>query len=444
MNNTMYHLFFRRCSRNMRRYFPALLLAAAISSCQKTGFTYNNIVDNNQPTDYILSDTLTVQMKTVQQDSMPTSGSGVLLTGKRIDPLFGTANVQSFFQIATPGTIDIPANGSKYDSMVLIMRPNGYIAGDSLQQQEIQVYRVTQKIQTATNFYYLYNNSNFTTESTPIGSYSGIIRPRTDKIVTVHMSDLLGNQLFTMLRDKSGDITNSNNWLEFFKGLNVRGGPNTKAVSAFTANDTSLVLRLYYHINELIPTVRYTDFKMQAANLQFNRVVADRTGTPIAPLTGTVKVLPSASTGKQGFAQAITGAGIRIDLPYIRNLSGLGQFFKVMKVYMTVKPVLGSYPDDRLPPRMVLCQMDKLNNVTDSLSYGQLTIDNQFNVNTNYTFDITSYVINQQTVSDFNSRALYLTPSAIDGRTTMDRLVIGDQQNVNNRLKIQLYYLLYK
>ncbi|MGO4288700.1 DUF4270 family protein [Chitinophaga sp. RAB17] len=444
MNNTMYHLFFRRVNGSIRRYLPALLLVAAISSCQKSGFTYNNIVDNNQNTDNVLSDTLSIQMKTIRQDSMPTSGSEVMLAGKRVDPLFGTSTVQSFFQIAQPTSVDIPLNGSKYDSMVLIMHQNGYVSGDTTQEQELQVYRVTSTIQTATNFYYLYNSSNFSTESTPIGNFKGVIRPGIDKIITAHMSDQLGNQLFTMVRDKSGDVTTSPTWLAFFKGLNVRGGPNSKTVNGFTANDTSLVMRLYYHINEQITTVRYVDFKMQASNLQFNQVKTVRTGTLLAPFDGTVKTIPTASTGNQGFCQPITGIATRIDIPYIKNLVYLGQFFKIMKVYMTLKPVVGTYVNDRLPPRVALCELDQNNNVTDTLTYGQLTIDNQFNVNTNYTFDITNYVIKQQTVSDFYSRGLLLTPSATDGRTTLDRLVIGDQQNIQNRAKIQLYYLLYK
>ncbi|MFX1707846.1 DUF4270 family protein [Chitinophaga sp. CC14] len=444
MNNTMYHLFFRRSAGGIRRYLPALLLVAAVSSCQKTGFTYNNVVDNNQNTDYILTDTLTVNVKTVQQDSVPTSGAEVLLAGKRVDPLFGTATIQSYFQIAQPAAVDIPVNGSAYDSMVLIMRPNGYIAGDSTIPQDLQVYRVTSTIQTAKNFYYLYNNSSFSTESTPIGSFSGIIRPGTDKTVTLHMSDQLGAQLFGMLRDKSPDITANNTFLEFFKGLNVRGGPNSKAVSGFSATDSSLVMRLYYHVNEIITTVKYVDFKMQASNLQFNQVVADHTGTPLAPLAGNVKELSSASTGNRVFTQPITGSATRIDIPYIKNLVYMGQFFKIMKVYMTLKPVLGTYTDSRLPPRMALCEVNKLNDVTDTLTYGQLTVDKLYDKNTNYTFDITSYVTKEQTVSDVNSRGLLLTPSATDSRTTLDRLVTGDQKNTQNQLKIQLYYLLYK
>ncbi|WP_142686171.1 DUF4270 family protein [Chitinophaga polysaccharea] len=444
MNNTMYHLFFRRIARGLYRYLPALLLAMAVSSCQKTGFSYNNIVDNNQNTDYILSDTLTVNVKTVQQDSVPTSGTEVLLAGKRTDPLFGTATIQSYFQIAQPATVDIPVNGSAYDSMVLIMRPNGYMAGDSTIPQEFQVYRVTSTIQTAKNFYYLYNNSSFSTESTPIGSFSGVIRPLTDKTVTVHMSDQLGSLLFNMLRDKSPDITANNTFLEFFKGLNVRGGPGSKAVTGFSATDSSLVMRLYYHVNEIITTVKYVDFKMQASNLQFNQVVADHTGTPLAPLTGSVTELPSASTGNRVFTQPVTGSATRIDIPYIKNLVYMGQFFKIMKVYMTLKPVLGTYTDNRLPPRMALCEVNKLNEVTDTLTYGQLTVDKLYDKNTNYTFDITNYVIKEQTASTTDSRGLLLTPSATDSRTTLDRLVTGDQQNTDNKLKIQLYYLLYK
>ncbi len=444
MNNTMYHLFFRRAVQGLYRYLPALLLAMAVSSCQKTGFTYNNVVDNNQNTDYILSDTLTVNVKTVQQDSVPTSGTEVLLAGKRTDPLFGTATIQSYFQIAQPAAVDIPVNGSAYDSMVLIMRPNGYMAGDSTIPQEFQVYRVTSTIQTAKNFYYLYNNSSFSTESTPIGSFSGVIRPLTDKTVTVHMSDQLGSQLFNMLRDKSPDITANNTFLEFFKGLNVRGGANSKAVTGFSATDSTLVMRLYYHINEIITTVKYVDFKMQASNLQFNQVVADHTGTPLAPLTGSVTELPSASTGNRVFTQPVTGSATRIDIPYIKNLVYMGQFFKIMKVYMTLKPVLGTYTDNRLPPRMALCEVNKLNEVTDTLTYGQLTIDKLYDKNTNYTFDLTNYVIKEQTASTTDSRGLLLTPSATDSRTTLDRLVTGDQQNTDNKLTIQLYYLLYK
>ncbi|RFS21102.1 DUF4270 family protein [Chitinophaga silvatica] len=438
MNRTLYQLIVRQL------YGLGAIIVLLFASCEKTGFSYNNIIDNNQQTDYILSDTLTVQVNTVKQDSIPTSGTGVLLTGKKADQYFGTTAIQSYFQIAQPVSTDIPQYGAQYDSIRLFLRPNGYIAGDSMQEQSFNIYRVTSTIQTAKNFYYLYNSSSFSTETSPIGSFNGIIWPHTDKTLSVPLSDQLGQQFFNMLRDKSPDITDPSAFLEFFKGLNVRNTVKSTSVMGFIAADSSLFVRLYYHVNEAITTVKYVDFKMQNSNLQFNQVTADQTGTPLAALEGNTTRLPSESTNNQAYAQPLTGSAIRLDIPYIKTLSFMGQFFKIMKVYLYIQPIAGSYASDRLPPRLALCQADNLNNVTDTLSYGQLTMDNLYNKNTGYTFEITSYVTKQQTVTDYYSRGLMLTPSSKDVQTTLDRLVIGDQRNPNNKLKIQLYYLLYK
>lgn len=425
--------------------YSAVLLLAILSSCEKAGFSYNNIVDNNQQTDYILSDTLTVQVSTIKQDSIPTSGTGVLLTGRKADKYFGTTTIQSYFQIAQPPATDIPKTGSQFDSLRLIMHPNGYVAGDSLIEQSFEVYRVINTIQIAKNLYYLYNNNSFPTEATPLGSFRGIIRPHTDKQLSIPLSADLGQQLFAMVRDKSPDVTDNAKFMDFFKGLNIRPTAKSATVSGFGAADTSLYVRLYYHVNELITTVKYIDLKMQAPNLQFNQAITDHTGTPLAPFNGNVNSLPSTATGNVAFSQPLMGAAIRIDIPYIKSLAFMGQYFKIMKVYLYLQPLSDSYiAPDRLPPRLAICQADKLNQVTDTLAYGELRIDKEFNVNTSYTFDITNYVIKEQTVTDYNSRSLFVTPSSMDVQTTLDRLAIGDQRNPKNKLKIQLYYLLYK
>ncbi|WP_160713666.1 DUF4270 family protein [Chitinophaga solisilvae] len=445
MNYTVYRLLtllqrnYPRCS-----ILSGILLLTTLYSCQKQGFTYENVVDNQQ-TDYILTDTLSVTMKTIRYDSVPTSGTGTLLAGFRADPLFGKYTVSSFFQIGQPATWDIPVNGSQYDSLLLIMRPNGYVSGDSTIPQHLQVLRVTQKIQFAKNFSSLYNNSNFSTESTVAGTFSGIIRPNTDKTIRIRMTDALGSQLFTMLRTKHPDITDITRFLEFFKGLKIAPGPGSQAVTGFQAQDTGLVLRLYYHQQEMIPVARSADFKLNAADLQFNQVTADRSGTPIAGFSPTVKELPSAATGNGGFIQSVTGVATRIDIPYLKNMLNLGQFFKMMKVVLTVTPAAGSYASGKqLPPNLAVCAVNKANEVTDTLSYGNLTVDNLYNERTGYTFDITSYCNSQLTADILNTRGLLLTTPGGAYRTSLDRLVINDQLISKGKIKVQVYYLLYK
>ncbi|HVI47575.1 MAG TPA: DUF4270 family protein [Chitinophaga sp.] len=440
MNQFMHHHSYTR----LTGYIAVIILMTVFSSCDKKGFVYDNIVDNDQSTDYILTDTLTVQMKTIRYDSVATSGAGALLTGIKTDPLFGTTNASSFFQLASPTDVNIPVNGAKYDSMALLLQPNGYVSGDSLIPQNLEVYRVTSVIQPAKNFYYLYNNSNFPTESTPLGTFTGTVRPHADKKISIRMSDNLGQQLFTMLRDKNPNITTLSNFLQFFKGMQVRPGAASRTMTGFRAEDTTVVLRLYYHINELITTVKYVDFKMDAPELQFNRVLADRSGTPLATLQGAVKELPSEQTGNAGFMQPVTGVATRIDIPYLKNLPFLGKFFRIMKVILVVKPVNGSSGGDKLPQVMALCAVNKNNDVTDTLAFGSLVEDKQYNEYTNYSFDISNYCAKQITADDLGSRGLLLTPRSGDGKTTITNFTVNDKQARKNKITAQLYYLLYK
>ncbi|MBV7531854.1 DUF4270 family protein [Chitinophaga sp. sic0106] len=421
-----------------------LLLSAVLPSCQKTGFSYDNIIANNETTDYIISDTLSVEMKNIQYDSVPTSGSGAALIGRNNDLLFGKITSGTYFQIAAPASLDIPEFGASYDSMSLIMTPNAYYEGDTTAQQDLRIYRVQQTIQPATNFYYIYNNNSFKTETTPIGSFTGIIRPRTDKTISVPMSNTLGAQLFEMVRSKSADISTANTWQEFFKGLNIEAGPLSKAVTGFQAQDSSMYMRLYYHINEMITTVKYVDFKLTNNTVQFNHVSYDRSETAISTLGPTLKTLSTSSTNNTAYMQPITGVVTRLDIPYVKNLLQLGKYFQLMKVILTLKPIAGSYTDHRLPPRLALCRMDNANNITDTLSYGTLVKDDMFNENTYYAYDITSYCKSELTADGLTTRGLALTPSSTDAKMTLDRLVLGDQKNSGSKLKIQVYYLLYK
>ncbi|SJZ50568.1 protein of unknown function [Chitinophaga eiseniae] len=426
------------------RYLLLLVWLTGMAACQKAGFSYDNVIDDQQ-TDYILTDTLSVAMKTIRYDSVPTSGTGMLLVGTQSDPYLGAVTAGSYFQLIQPSGANIPVNGSGFDSLRLLLRPTGYIAGDSLQPQSLQVYRVTQTIQFAKTFYNLYNNSNFATENTPLGTFTGIVRPKTDKTVRIPLSDALGNQLFTLLRDKKPEMSAGPNFLDFFRGLKIVPGPGSASLMTFMAQDTSLTMRLYYHINEIIPTAKYVDFKMNASELQFNQISVNRTGTPLAQLQGTVKELPSSATGNMSFTQSLTGVGTRIDLPYLKNMSQLGQFFKIMKVILTVYPAAGTFNgSSQIPANLALCQVDKTNTVTDTLAYGSLAVDNMYNENTYYTYDITNYCNTQLTADATALRGLLLTTPGGSGRNSLDRLVINDQQVPKKKIKIQVYYLLYK
>ncbi len=105
----------------------ALAVVACFSACDKSGFSYDNVIDGGN-VQYSLMDTLQVQMRTVQLDSVRTSGTGTGLVGSYTDPVFGKFTSHTTFRV------DLPVNTAPdlraiYDSLELIIRPDGHYYG---------------------------------------------------------------------------------------------------------------------------------------------------------------------------------------------------------------------------------------------------------------------------------------------------------------------------
>jgi hypothetical protein len=451
MNSTMHRLFNTLYDHRISKYLLCTLLAATAISCEKTGFTYDNIVETPDQTNYTVTDTLTVTMSTVQVDSVSTSSTGILLIGKKQDPYFGKIDASTFFQLQlAPNTLDTKAI---YDSLELLIKPNGFIYGDSTATQEINVFPVTETIQLATDNYYLYNNSNFATQNTPLGTFKGAIRPNVDTLLHFKLADSKGLEIFNLYQNKAVEVSAQNNFLDYFKGLSLKAGNNSALVNGFQGTASTVIMRLHYHLDGLEDVDRkYLDFPLYNPQLQFNRITVDRTGTPLQSLASGVDGLPSATTNNTTFIQALTGVVTKIDIPYVKSLPAISKYFKLIQASLVVEPIAGTYNDYQLPGRLTLCAANVKNAVTDTLfnplngapQYGNLVIDNMLHEATAYTYDITRYISNQINSNGYTTRSLLLLPSYGDFHSRLDRTVIGDQKSQKNSIKIKVYYLSYK
>ncbi|KAA2241784.1 DUF4270 domain-containing protein [Chitinophaga agrisoli] len=441
------------CAHAYLKIGVAILLAALNSACDKNGFTYD-LTDGNQPSNYILTDTLTIDMQTVQLDSIPTSGDGIIVCGRHQDPYFGKITASSFFQLQLPqGTLtDVQNESSRYDSIELVLKPNRQVYGDTTSAQDFGVYEVLETIQPANNGFALYNNSNFLTGSQSLGNFQQPRNfPNIDTTVRVKLENSFGNTLFQLFKNKAPEVSTQANFLQYYRGLALKPGANSANIMGFFTGDTSVMLRVHYHINEPIISDRHLDMPMYNPNLQFNQVSADRTGTVLAALNGSTKSLPSTQTNNQGFVQYLSRIVTRIDMPGLKGLASLGKFFKVMRATLILQPVAGTYETPyALPPRVTICETDQKNNVVDTVTsptagiqYGNLVIDKQYYLNTNYTYDITHYVINNIASVAANNYGLMITPTRGDALTNFNRLVLGDTKQ-KYRAKVQVYYLLYQ
>ena len=446
MNNTICGF---RCASPYIKMMVAVLIVAANSACDKEGFDYD-ISGGQQQSSYIIADTLTIKMQTVRLDSVPTSGTGVMLCGKQQDPYFGSITTGSFFQLQLPSNKTLDATAT-YDYTELVLYTNRKLYGDSTKTQHINVYEVQQTIERNTNSAYIYSHNIFATSSTPLGTMQQVIRPNIDTVVKFRLPDTYGNPLFKLFKDKSTIISTQDVFMKYYKGLAIKPGDNSGNILGFHTGDTAVILRMHYHNKDLNFTDRFLDLNVYDQSVQFNQVSVDRSGTLLSALSPTNKSLLTTQTSNMSFIQPLSGIATRIDLPTLKNLASVGKYFQVMRASLTIQPVAGTYSDPyNLPPNLTICEVDQNNNVTDTLRsslgsamYGNLIIDNLYQTNTSYTYDITSYCINEIKSTDAYSRGILLIPPSSAYLSSFNRAVLGDSKHKKNKISVQVYYLLY-
>lgn len=444
------NLSMKKFSLNLLKYrAPLYILTAFIfSACNKPQIQFGQAYVDNSYTNIVLVDTLTANLSTVYRDSVVTSGSSTILTGIFPDSYFGKITASSFVELAPPALSTLDPK-SVYDSLVLIMIPNKTFYGDTTQSSQLSVYQLTNPINFPLYQTQFYNNTNFAVDPTPLGTSTTLIYPNITDSVFIRLSDATGNELFNLYNSGDYTIQNTPSFISYFKGLKITPAPNGMH-GLYGFRDT-VTMRLYYHVNGLFSTPKVLDFTYyNGDNKQFNQVLSDRSGSPVAAFGGSDLEITSANTNNSSYLQYITGFIPKIQFPTIRNLLFRPDYLKIIKAELIVTPVSQSYTGlTPLPPQLYAYTTDQLNNLgsplllTASTGYqtGNLVIDALYNSNTAYTYDVTSYLQQQITISYNNQNGLLLIPPSPASITSFNRLVVGDQNNSGGALQLKVYYV---
>ncbi|MEQ8533946.1 MAG: DUF4270 family protein, partial [Imperialibacter sp.] len=98
-----------------------------------------DLIDDITP-DFIIIDTLTLDVSTVRLDSFVTSDTERLLVGRYEDEYIGEITSTSFFEVAYQDYSFYPPAASRFDSLTLVLYYD-YNYFDTLQTQTIDVFR---------------------------------------------------------------------------------------------------------------------------------------------------------------------------------------------------------------------------------------------------------------------------------------------------------------
>lgn len=439
-----------RTIHRLIRLFPVTIITCCFlmaAGCQKTAIQYGEQYVDNGVTNIILVDSISPVVSTIYKDSVITSQGGSLLLGSYPDTYFGKTSAATYLQLAPPALTDL-LNNAQYDSLALLMKCNGTYYGDTTALSTFSVYQLSQELKMAEGQTYFYNTSSFPVNSTALGSRSFRLRPLTGDSANIRLDDARGQELYDMIKNKSAILKDNILFTDYFKGLQVTAAGNN---NIYGFKD-SAVMRLYYHQTDITRENKYFDFTFYNKPLQFNRITADRTGTPLTALNTQNNELSSAAAGNTGYLQAATGLYLKIGFPSIRKLLERTDFIKIIKAELVVKPLQNSYNGYyALPPVLYAAQTDGANeagsaitstvNGASATETGNLSVDGVYGISTSYSYDVTSYLQQEITVAAINKNGLLLIPPSDTRFSTLNRLVVGDAQNVKNKLQLNVYYI---
>ncbi|SNR84939.1 DUF4270 family protein [Flavobacterium sp. ov086] len=403
----------------------------------------------------ILVDTMTVEMSTINLDSLITSGQSRILIGNYDDPLFGKVKSDSYFQLSTT-TYALNNSGSDteavkfvFDSISMILKYDNYYFGDTTKVQTFDIHRLIQKVKPNTEDNNFYNNSALSYSPESLGTISYKPRPIEKDSINIKMSSAFGEELFQKLKKR--EVTDFDTFTEYLKGfVLVPSASNSSSVIGFSANTSKV--RLYYskYQADTEETPYIVDFTILDKSKQFNAISSDKSGTLLQNLSVPTSKLTSSLTENQGFIQSGTGVSCRIDFPNIKEFKRISASGAIVAAELLLKPVNNSYSDKYpLSDSLSVYVADNLNRVSGPLLnsqsktvYGILNKKtDEFNENIGYTIPIGGFLQKEMLKQSDSKSSLILTLPVLS--KAVNRVVLGDQKHLNNKIQLKIYYISY-
>lgn len=407
-------------------------------------------------------DSLSAVVSTVQMPTIPTAATGTLLVGKVTQPIIGSLTSNTFFRLNPAGiTNDFPTT-AKFDSLNLVIRPsnNRYAYGDTSKIQKMYVHRLTQALETTTltpsptgisfPIYYpgatIFAHQSFNFDANALGSVS--FRPHMSKVDTlsVRLSDAVGTEFFQKIKNNDVAFNSASNFQEYFKGLTIRPDAGNTAMVGF--KDTLEVRINYSYVGtDGFRKKGVKTLNMADKSVQYNNIVADRTGTEFEALT-TTNPLPVAETNGISFIQAGSGVATQISFPALRDFMqqpGIAINKAELEIeiasshlgYYTAAPQPVLYTTDMGVPTNFLPVP-----FTNTVQTGTYILGNNTGRPGKYVFNMIQY-IRTVNLPDAQNKSLYLSLGNPALFSTGNTSILATQNN-QPKVKLNIVYTKFK
>ncbi|MCF6341987.1 MAG: DUF4270 domain-containing protein, partial [Bacteroidales bacterium] len=346
----------------------------------------------------------TVFAYSLPDDSIKTDEKSKSLLGSVMDPVFGSsvAGIYSQFKLSVSGQ-DFGEN-PVLDSLVLQLYYNGSSYGDTNTPLVVHAYEMLEGIDFLEDYY---SNTVIPVASTDYANFEFVPRPKDSLVIDgdtlppmlrIRLSDASTDLGYKFLNADTSVLSNSDAFVEFFKGLYLVTEPVSEggSISYFDLISRYSTLILYYQ-NDTTDSLSF-DFIIDQFTPRFNKFEHD-----FAKGSSEFKaqvINRDTSLGVQKFyTQGIAGVKSIVRFPKIRNWARLGNI-----AINEAKLVLSGYEEDPYngaPPLLALVEIQEDGTYLPLIDEqeGAFFFDGNYKSSTNsYTFRVTRHV--QSLISD--------------------------------------------
>ncbi|MEZ5072872.1 MAG: DUF4270 family protein [Bacteroidales bacterium] len=380
-----------------------------------------------------------------------TSGQGAMVVGSYQDEELGLIQCESYFQVVMPTTYSIHED-EIFDSISLVLTYNENYYGDTLSLQEYDLFPLTESLDSDDDGA-SYNISETAFGSDAVGTIRFRPRPVKNDSLSMLLDPALGQSMFDyMTGETSGeDGPSVTEFKEIYPGFVLMPrNSDGNLVLGFTANDSTLYLKIHTHLDGLQTTVQTYILPLTSRTLQYNRIRCDWSKNPaLGGLKGD-SLLPSSASGDRTFVQSGLGLYTKISFP------GLAMAIEpansiMFSALLSLEPADMTRWTKEVAANFRIYECDYYGNRGDPLvseSNADLTAtftyDEFYDETNSLVFDVTDYVgaeIQDRYVHP--EFAFFLGMSGASNATSLDRILLGTDPKEYKNLKLKLTFFQY-
>ncbi len=252
----------------------------------------------------------------IRVDSLLTSSSARLLTGNYFNEDLGHLEASGYTKFTFGRDKPDISTNAIYDSLILYILCDYTYGPGIINPQTFRVHSLTENI-LDTAAYFSFSDIDYSAESVSTGTF--LLPLEGDTVLQFRFNDDFGLNLFTATQDTNIiDPDNLNSLQNLFKGFAFIPDNANNSLIRFNQEIDSSKLELFYHEpgDTVASSYKYRFF----TTTNFNRIISDRSGTPLDGISQNSFSEFIPSDGNR-YTQSGTGLVTKIDM------SPLVQFF---------------------------------------------------------------------------------------------------------------------